>query len=206
MPGPGLMQVEVMFTGIGGQGIQLTAKTLALGAVIEGRKAMMCGHYAGAMRGGQTDASVVLSGPDPGGDLRALPILPSAWTAIVMSQEYWETTRARLRPGGVVAVNGDLVPDDFPADGLRVFRFPAQQLAAEAGSPMGASFVLLGAFCSLTGVCSPNGLVEAMKRLVPPYRTQHLIGNEAAIRSGATAAGAEPLESPPWLSLEARAS
>ncbi len=87
------MQVEVMFTGVGGQGIQLASKTLALGAVIDGRQAMMCGHYAGAMRGGQTDASVVVA--DEG--LRALPILPSAWSALVMSQEYWEPTRVRIR-------------------------------------------------------------------------------------------------------------
>ena len=189
------MQVEVMFTGVGGQGIQLAAKTLALGAVVEGRQAMMCGHYAGAMRGGQTDASVVLADHE----LRALPILPAAWSAMVMSQEYWSGTHGRIRPGGVVAVNGDLVPPDLPADGLDVFRYPAQQLAAEAGAPLGASMVLLGAFCTLTGVCSTDGLVEAMKRLVPPYRTQHLLGNEAALRAGAAAA--EPLPSPPWRAM-----
>jgi 2-oxoglutarate ferredoxin oxidoreductase subunit gamma len=186
------MQVEVMFTGVGGQGIQLASKTLALGAVIDGRQAMMCGHYAGAMRGGQTDASVVVA--DEG--LRALPILPSAWSALVMSQEYWEPTRVRIRTGGVVVVNGDLVPADFPHDGLTAFRFPAQQLAADAGAPLGGSLVLLGAYCALTGLCSTEALVTAMQRLVPPYRTQHLIGNEAALRAGSAAAPA--LTAPAW--------
>lgn len=186
------MQVEVMFTGVGGQGIQLAAKTLAMGAVIDGRQAMMCGHYAGAMRGGQTDASVVIA--DQG--LRSLPILPSAWSAIVMSEDYWEPTRAKIRPGGVVVVNGDMVAEDFTHDGLQVFRFPAQQIAADAGAPLGASLVLLGAYCTLTGLCSPESLVEAMKRLVPSYRTQHVAGNEAAIRAGAVVG--EPLVVPAW--------
>jgi 2-oxoglutarate ferredoxin oxidoreductase subunit gamma len=186
------MQVEVMFTGVGGQGIQLASKTLAMGAVIDGRQAMMCGHYAGAMRGGQTDASVVVSD----GALRSLPILPSAWSAIVMSLEYWEPTRARIRPGGVVAVNAEMIPEDFPHDGLTVFRYPVQQLAADAGAPLGASLVLLGAYCRVTGLCSTDSLVDAMKRLVPPYRTQHVIGNEAAIRAGADAA--EALAAPAW--------
>src|SRR6516162_7534107 len=137
------MQVEVMFTGVGGQGIQLASKTLALGAVIDGRQAMMCGHYAGAMRGGQTDASVVVADER----LRALPILPSSWSALVMSLEYWEPTRVRIRPGGVVVANGDMVPEDFPHDGLTAFLFPVQQLAAEAGAPLGGSLVLLGAYC-----------------------------------------------------------
>jgi 2-oxoglutarate ferredoxin oxidoreductase subunit gamma len=113
-----------------------------------------------------------------------------------MSEEYWESTRARIRPGGVVAVNGDLIADDFPHDGLRAYRVPAQQLAADAGAPLGASLVLLGAYCTLTGLCSTDSLVAAMQRLVPPYRTQHLIGNEAALRAGAGAA--EPLAAPAW--------
>jgi 2-oxoglutarate ferredoxin oxidoreductase subunit gamma len=186
------MQVEVMFTGVGGQGIQLASKTLALGAVVDGRKAMMCGHYAGAMRGGQTDASVVVAD----GDLRALPILPSAWSAVVMSEQYWESTRERIRPGGVVAVNGDLIGDELPHDGLRLFAVPAQTIAAEAGAPLGASMVLLGAYCQITGLCSTESLVAAMKRLVPPYRTQHLVGNEAALRAGAAAV--EPMLAPAW--------
>jgi 2-oxoglutarate ferredoxin oxidoreductase subunit gamma len=186
------MQVEVMFTGIGGQGIQLASKTLALGAVIDGRQAMMCGHYAGAMRGGQTDASVVVA--DEG--LRALPILPSAWSALVMSEEYWEPTRVRIRPGGIVVANGDMVPEDFPHHGLTAFRFAPQQLAAAAGAPLGGSLVLLGAYCTLTGICSIDALVTAMRRLVPPYRTQHLIGNEAALRAGSGAA--TPLAAPAW--------
>lgn len=181
-----------MFTGVGGQGIQLASKTLALGAVIDGRQALMCGHYAGAMRGGQTDASVVVADAK----LRALPILPSAWSAIVMSEEYWEPTRERIRPGGVVAVNGDLIGEDLPHDGLRFFSVPAQRVAGEIGSPLGAAMVLLGAYCTMTGLCSTDSLVAAMRRLVPPYRTQHLQGNENALRAGAAAA--EPLAAPAW--------
>jgi hypothetical protein len=43
----------------------------------------------------------------------------------------------------------------------------------------------LGAYCALTGLCGVESLVTAMKRLVPPYRTQHVIGTESALRAGA---------------------
>ncbi len=99
------MQAEVMFTGIGGQGIQLVSKTLALAASREGRETMLIGRYAGSMRGGQTDASVVVA--DEG--LRALPILPSAWSAVVMHGDYWYDTRDHIRSGGVIISNSDLV-------------------------------------------------------------------------------------------------
>jgi 2-oxoglutarate ferredoxin oxidoreductase subunit gamma len=175
------MQVEVMMTGVGGQGIQLAAKTLALGAVHEGRPAMLCGHYAGAIRGGQTDASIVVADEE----LRALPILPSTWSAFVMSPQYWETTHAFVRPGGPVVVNASLVPDELDDPDLVLFRIPAGEIASEQlAAPLGASMVLLGAFCHITGMVGIDALVSAMRELVPPYRAEHVAANEAALRAG----------------------
>lgn len=180
-------------TGVGGQGIQLCSKTLALAAVVEGRQAMLCGHYAGAIRGGQTDASIVIAD----GRLRALPILPSAWAGFVMSPHYWESTHKFLRPGGPVVVNSSLVGEDLDAEGLEVFCVPATEIATEQlGAPMGASMVLLGAFCAITGLASTDSLVDAMGQLVPPYRTEHVVANEAALRTGA--ASAPELAAPAW--------
>jgi 2-oxoglutarate ferredoxin oxidoreductase subunit gamma len=174
------VQVEVMMTGVGGQGIQLSAKTLALGAVHEGRPAMLCGHYAGAIRGGQTDASIVVAD----GDLRALPILPSAWSAFVMSPQYWESTHSFVRPGGPVVVNSSLAPD-LADPALAVFAIPAGEVASERlSAPLGASMVLLGAFCHITGLVGIDALVSAMKELVPPYRSEHVAANETALRAG----------------------
>ncbi len=68
-----------MVTGIGGQGIQLLAKTLALAATHEGHHAMLSADYGGEMRGGPSKASVVV-GAEP---LRSLPVLASAWSAII---------------------------------------------------------------------------------------------------------------------------
>ncbi len=171
-------------TGVGGQGIQLSAKTLALAAVKEGRQAMLCGHYAGAIRGGQTDASIAVSD----GRLRALPILPSAWAGFVMSPRFWSSTAPFIRPGGPVVVNSSLVGDDFPADGLTVLPVPATDIADDLNAPMAAAMVLLGAFAVLTGLVGTESLVTAMKELVPPYRTEHVVANERALSAGAATA------------------
>jgi Pyruvate/2-oxoacid:ferredoxin oxidoreductase gamma subunit len=170
-----------MMTGVGGQGIQLCAKTLAMGAVHEGNQAMLCGHYAGAIRGGQTDASIVVSD----GRLRALPILPSAWAGFVMSPKHWEHTRPFVRPGGPVAVNASLAADIDTA-GLEVLSVPASEIAEELGSAMGAGMVLLGAFCAATGLVGLDALIFAMTQLVPSYRREHVEANEAALRAGAS--------------------
>ena len=174
------MQTEVMLTGIGGQGIQLCAKTLAIGATDEGRQAMLSAHYGGEMRGGQTEASVVVGD----GPLRALPILPSTWSAFVMHPNHWEPVLARLRPDGVVVANGTLMGGDFAAGDRLVVSVAAGDIAAELQAPMSAGLVLLGAYSAVTGLVGLEALVEAMKRLVPPYRTQHIVANEAALRAG----------------------
>ena len=181
-----------MLTGVGGQGIQLSAKTLAMAAVDEGRQAMLLGHYGGSMRGGQTDASIVVAD----GQLRTLPILPSTWSAFIMHPDYWPDTRAKVRQGGVVVANSSLVVDDLGRPDCQTFMIPAGDMATRMGAPMSAAYVLLGAYCTITGLAGVEALVRAMKQIVPPYRTQHIVTNEAAIRAGAEAAPV--LAAPAW--------
>ena len=70
-PGPGtgahLMERELMLTGIGGQGVQLAAQVLARAATLEGREVMLFGSYGGMMRGGNTDATLVVADGRPPG-------------------------------------------------------------------------------------------------------------------------------------------
>ena len=179
------MQREVVLTGIGGQGVQLAAKTLAMAATAEGRLVMMSAHYGGEMRGGQTEASVVVSD----GALRPVPILESTWSAYVMHPRYWPGVLDRLRPGGVAVVNTSVAEhiDLAGREDVEMVGVRAGDLAAELGSPMAAGFVLLGAYAAATGMAGTDSLVSAMKELVPPYRTQHVAANEGAIRAGAGA-------------------
>jgi 2-oxoglutarate ferredoxin oxidoreductase subunit gamma len=180
----------VLFTGVGGQGVQICSKALATAANDEGRYTMLIARYDGGMRGGMTNAEVTV-GDAP---LRALPIVPFAWAAFVMSPAYWHTVADRLEDGAVVVLNSSLVSVETP--GARRFEVPANDIAAGLGNPLSAGFVLLGAFAALTGLVSLDATVAAMRQLVPPYRTEHLQANEAALRAGAAAVTA--LEAPAW--------
>ena len=174
------MQREVILTGIGGQGVQLAAKTLAMAATAEGRQVLMSSHYGGEMRGGQTEASVVVADRD----LRSVPILERAWSAFVMHGHYWQGVASRLRPGAIAVVNTNAA-SEVAYEGGPLVAVPAGEIAAAIGAPMAAGFVLLGAYASATGIVGEEALVDAMRDLVPPYRTQHIAANEAAIRAGA---------------------
>lgn len=174
-----LPEHALMVTGIGGQGVQLLAKTLAQALTVQGRYAMLGAEYGGEMRGGPTQATVVV-GDAP---LRALPIVPRAQSAILMHDRFSENTLARLAPGGLCLVNSSVAPEGFAADRDPVL-VPATALARDAGVAQAGSFVMLGAYAALTGVASRDELVDAMTGLLPPYRRQHADGNARALDLG----------------------
>ena len=74
------MEREVVFTGIGGQGIQLVAKVLAQAAAVEGKHAMLFGIYGGAMRGSPSESTLVIGDEEiqafviPAGDAELEPL------------------------------------------------------------------------------------------------------------------------------------
>ncbi|GAA2643156.1 2-oxoacid:ferredoxin oxidoreductase subunit gamma [Dactylosporangium fulvum] len=182
-PDSGSAERELMVTGIGGQGIQLLAKTLALAATREGRYAMLAADYGGEMRGGPSKAAVVV-GDQP---LRALPILPSAGSAIFAHHRFAEHVEERLRPGALVVVNVPLVDPGAFRDDLRIVTVDARRVAKEAEAPNAAGFVLLGAYNAVTRTVAPQSLEDAMTELLPPYRRQHAEANVRALRAGAAA-------------------
>ncbi len=174
------MEREVFLTGIGGQGVQLAARILALAAMEEGREVMSLGTYGGTMRGGNTDSTVVVA--DTG--IGAPPIVARGWSALVMHPRYFEPLRAKLRAGGVVVYDAGLVEGELDVGDARAFGVDAGALAKQADARGAGSIALLGAYCGLTGLVGLDALRSAMKAAVPPYRHDRLEANERALALG----------------------
>ena len=191
---------EVLFTGVGGQGIQIVSKALAMAAVSEDRTVLLVPRYGGVMRGGKTNAELTVGD----GSLRALPVATGAWSGVAMDQSYWETIRPHLADGALVVINADLfhLPVDVP--GAQVVKVAATRIADGIGSPMSAGFALLGAYIALTGLVRPESVAAAMEQLIPAYRRQHLTANQRALEAGARAVPA--LAVPAWPESPAGAS
>ena len=182
---------ELLLTGIGGQGVQLAAQVLARAAVLEGREVMLFGVYGGVMRGGNSDATIVVAD----GPVQAPPIVSHAWSALVLHPRYWEPVRSRLVPDAVVVLNSSLFEE--PVDLPHTFDVPATQVATEdLGNPMAVSMVAAGAYLTLTGLVGLESAVAAMEESLPAYRRQHAEANAAALRAGA--ALVDPLAAPAW--------
>jgi Pyruvate/2-oxoacid:ferredoxin oxidoreductase gamma subunit len=191
---------ELMMTGIGGQGIQLAAHLLARAALADGREVQLFGSYGGMMRGGETEATVIVAD----GAIESPPTISRTWSAIVMHHEHAEPTCRRLRPDGVVLVNSTVVGDargrlrcaDLGFEAPTVIELPATEMAGEVGSLMAASMVMLGAYAAVTGLVGLASLVSALPEALPSYRRQHVELNEAALQAGHDAA--TPGLAPAW--------
>jgi Pyruvate/2-oxoacid:ferredoxin oxidoreductase gamma subunit len=188
---------ELLLTGIGGQGVQLAAQVIARAAALEGRSVMLFGVYGGVMRGGNSDATVVVAD----GPVQAPPIVSHAWSAIALHPRYWEPVRARLVPDAVVVLNSSLFEGEQTAAGFRVFDVPATQIASEElGNPMAVSMVATGAYIALTGIVGLDAAVAAMEESLPAYRRQHAEANAIALRAGAGLVA--PLAAAAWSTAE----
>lgn len=188
---------ELLLTGIGGQGVQLAAQLVARAAVIDGREVMLFGSYGGMMRGGNTDATIVVGD----GPVLAPPTVPSAWGSIVMHHDYWGFVRDRLRPGTVLLLNTTVFRGELGRDDIVLVEVPATDLAVDVGNIMAASVVMVGALSALTGLVSLDALVEAVPQALPPYRTKHVELNRAALRAGFAAVGRDL--HPAWTAVPA---
>jgi len=169
----------VLLTGIGGQGVQLAAQVLARAATVEGRHVLLFGVYGGAMRGMNTDGTVVVGD----GPLQSPPLVSHTWAAIAMHDRYWTPVEAKVRAGGIVLVN-DATFETQLDDRYQVVRVPATEIAAGLDNELGASMVMVGAFTRITGLVGIDAAVEGMRQSIPSYRTQHVAANEVALRAG----------------------
>ena len=185
------MEHEIVLTGVGGQGVQLAAQVLARAALLEGREVMLLGTYGGTMRGGSTDATLVVADRA----IESPPVVARAGAAVALHHQFWAPVAAKLRPDALVVVADGLFDAEL-APGWSVARVPATRIASELGAPLAASMVLLGAYAAASELVALEALVDGMRASVPSYRKQHLENNERALRAGHEA-GPEGL-APAW--------
>jgi Pyruvate/2-oxoacid:ferredoxin oxidoreductase gamma subunit len=161
---------------------------LAHAALAEGRDVQLFGSYGGMMRGGNTDAELVVADEH----IEAPPTVGSTWAVIAMHPDYAGPALTRLRPGGLVLRNSVLWEEELEGTDVDVVDVPAADLATDAGHVMAASMVMLGVLSAVTELVGLDSLRTGVRACVPSYRRQHLELNDRALHAGATAADRRP--------------
>ena len=179
------MEREVLVSGVGGQGVQLAAQTVARAAALEGREVTLFGVYGGSMRGGNTDSTVVI-GDTP---IEAPPIVSHAWSAIVMSLQFWQPggrsmgMARKLEPGGLVLLNSSLSAEGGPdPERFQVVEVPRATSPLAPGATW-ADDEPIGAYAKVTDVMRSSPSWRRWRSRFD-YRRQHIADNAQMIRAG----------------------
>ena len=168
---------DILIVGIGGQGTILASNILGEACLLENRHIKGAETHGMAQRGGSVESHIRINGEFG-------PLITPGQADLLISFDLLEALRYShyLKQGGKMVVNNHLVlPTSVYTQKLTppaeveiiaaLKKYPlclldADSLAVEAGSPLSANVVMLGAACSAMPL-KPESLLEAVRRLVP---------------------------------------
>jgi len=154
---------EVRFAGFGGQGVVLAGVLLGTAAVMfDGLQAVQTQTYGSAARGGGARSEVIISG----GEI-IYPQVTRPDIMVAMSAEAIDKYVKDMKPGGLLVIDEDLVPDP-KRDDCEVHRVPASRIAVnELGRDQVANLVMVGFVVGKTKIVSVEAAKSAVRSTVP---------------------------------------
>ncbi|MGQ9732647.1 MAG: 2-oxoacid:acceptor oxidoreductase family protein [Candidatus Zipacnadales bacterium] len=151
------MRIDVVFAGLGGQGLMTMGQILAVAAMNEGKHVSWLPTYSPEVRGGWANCTVVISDHSIGS-----PIVGQPLALVALERTAIARHAHTVKPEGLIVVNSSLVPEPVQRNDVRVFRIPAHELAAHLGNERVANSIMLGAYVAATGVVTVEKLAHAI--------------------------------------------
>jgi len=143
------MQLDMMFTGFGGQGILMMGKIVALAALKKDKEVAWIPSYGPEMRGGTAYCTVVISDESIGS-----PVIQNPQYLVAMNQPSMEKFAKDVKTNGMILKNTSLVPVNSDRPDIIEHKIAANEIANELGSVKVANMVALGAFIAKTQMFS----------------------------------------------------
>lgn len=154
--------VTLQFCGFGGQGIILSSVILGAAAVTKaGLNATQTQSYGSEARGGECQAEVIVSAIPIDS-----PVADQSDMLIAMSQSAYDRYVGRLRSGGTLIYDPELVDWGEKRRDIKVISLPATQTATEMGAKLSANMVVLGFLQQATGIFRQEDLFAAIRENV----------------------------------------
>lgn len=154
---------EVRFSGFGGQGIVrcalITGKALSM---YDDKFATMTQSFGPEARGGACSSQLVVS------ENRILyPYVTLPGALIALSQDAHDTYEPKLRDGGILIYEADLVKPKEDVGRVQMYPAPVTRFAEDLGNRLFANLVTLGCFSAITRIVTPEAMKQALPGLVP---------------------------------------
>ena len=132
------MKKEILFSGIGGQGVITLGETLCDAAIKAGYQVTFVPFYGQEKRGGRTMCNVVIS------DEIESPIISEANIMLIFDERSLQDYQSLMDPNGVMIINSSMVSTDPTCECKNIKKIPFNELAQEVGNPKTANVVAMG--------------------------------------------------------------
>jgi len=179
--------MNIRFTGFGGQGIVLSGVILGWAAILEGKNAIQTQSYGSEARGGSCKCDVIIENTE------ILELEPAQLDILIaFSQPAFEKYHSFLKPEGLLFIDKDLVNPADPrvlgenknARPTKTFAISATDIAVKKMKhKIMANIVMLGYMTAKTGLISPESVEKSIERHVPAQTVEE---NLKAFRTGLT--------------------
>lgn len=172
---------EIVFAGFGGQGVLTAGLIISQIALYSGNNATWMPAYGAAMRGGTANCTVHYGRGKISNPGQQKPDL-----LLAMNEPSFRKFESKVRPGGVVLYNSDMVDDASTSSGdVTAVGIPCNRLADQVGNPKGANIAMVGAICRILGGFSYELGIEGMNDMFRKKGKEKFEAlNEKAFRAG----------------------
>jgi 2-oxoglutarate ferredoxin oxidoreductase subunit gamma len=138
--------LEIQIGGFGGQGVILAGMTIGRGLVLyDGCHVSLTQSFGPEARGSACSCQLVVSREPV-----LYPYMTNPHILVTLSQEAYRRFTPKLRPGGILIIEEDLVRPDGLSLETPLYCVPATRLAEELGRKMVMNMVLVGFFTAVT--------------------------------------------------------
>lgn len=152
------MKQELLFSGIGGQGVITIGEVVCYAAAKAGYNATFVPFYGSEKRGGRTMCNVVVS------DEVESPIISGANIMLIMDERSMTDYQDMVEKDGILIYNSNMVSLEPACECAAVEKVPFNDLAMELGNPKVANIIALGCLAKLLPMIPYDYIVSEVKK------------------------------------------
>jgi len=166
---------ELIFSGVGGQGIMLIGKMLCEAAVGKGYQVTFAPTYGQEKRGGRTSCQIVIS------DSVDSPVISEADIVLIMDEKSLEDFKDRVKKGAYLIINSSMIDTELTRDDINVIKVPINDIASEIGNTKSANIAALGAALKYIDSVSLEDIKEHLGKV---FKGSAVEKNKEALQAG----------------------
>ena len=169
-----------IFSGFGGQGVLMMGYVLATSGMYEDKHVTFLPAYGAEVRGGTANCTITVS-DEP----IASPVASSSDFAVLMNTPSLIRFETRVKTGGTVFLNSDLIDLQPKRRDIQVLTIPANSIAERLNNVRGANMVMIGALVQKTRIVSLKSVIKSVEGIFEAKGDKIIKTNTQAIKEGA---------------------